>query len=245
MRHSPFIAVVPLVLTCALLAGCADRPAVVYEPPIEMDDVAAGLAAPDNGFALVADDQSHGRFACALAVARLMPQDANGHFEMVLEDMRPAEESHWAERMRGVASIRELVFLNRRSIRPFPPTVERLCQTALDLRARLLLVYAPNGLGPNSAQVFGVLYDARFCKPLATLHASSLLLNEDGEEVSVAHEKGDWRECDARYQAQRNFEAYALDCLRALIELDEAPPTTQPHRWHKPLSERWWLPDRD
>jgi hypothetical protein len=66
---------------------------------------------------------------------------------------------------------------------------------------------------------------------VATLRASAQFLDDEGNEQLVDDEEGDWRAYDAAYQAGRQFERYAVACLRAHVLADQSPPTTQPHRW--------------
>ena len=76
------------------------------------------------------------------------------------------------------------------SVVPDRPGPDTLRAAAAARNATLMLLYAPNRYGPNSAQVLGVLYDVPSGQPLATLHASATLLDEEGEEVSVTWGSG-------------------------------------------------------
>lgn len=224
-------------------SGChEERVAFVYEPPLTIDDLARGLEAPNNAFLLLSNTVTTGRFASPLAIAKLEPrQDHLNGAALEFVQMKPNEEAYWTEQMRGVIALQELIFLRPRTTKPEGQTLEALCGAARRLEAPLLLIYAPNALGPNSAQVFGVLYDTATHRPLATLHASSTFLDTEGMEVSPDEEEGDFRQVDAHYQAQREFEKHALACMRAVIHLDHSAPTTQPHGWDQPFLERWWI----
>ena len=225
--------------------GCAEKPVeVTYDPPLEMSALAPALPAPDNAYMMLNSVETAGRFACPLAVAKLANDPLAGTRELTLQTTCPEEEAQWTERFRGVSAIRELVFLRPLDIKTYISQYTGLFAAARRLDVPLLLVYAPNGYGPNSAQVLGVLYDTATEQPLATLHAAARYLNEEGLETSPDFEKGDHRDTDARYRAQRAFEGHALACVRDLIEHDAPSPTTQPHRWQKPLIERWWLRSR-
>jgi hypothetical protein len=235
---------VPLVLF-VLLSGCHERrQPVAYGLPLDMNELAAGLPAPDNDFALLVDQQTSGRFGCPVAIAKLTSGTHAGD-PLALTALHSNEQAYWTEQMRGVAAIQKLVFLRPRSIRPEEQSLATLCDTAQRLGAPLLLMYAPRPLGPNSARVLGVLYEAQSRQPLATVCATARLLDDDGEEVSPNDEPGDRRAADAGYQAQRKFESYTLVCLRELIHRDARPATTQPHKWRQPLMERWWMARRD
>lgn len=244
MPRSVVIAVAILGL-CLMPTGCAKKtPPIVYEPPLTMADLLPGQEAPDNTFELLAEVHTAGRFACGMAVAKFHSEENDDGPTLTLVPLTSAEQARWTEQMRGVAAIRELTFLRPRSVRLDGQSIESLCDAALRLNSSLLLVYAPNGLGPNSAQVYGVFYDTQSQRPLAMLHTSSLFLDEEGLETSPNDRESDEREVDARYQAQRRFEHQVLACLRDMIHEDEAVPTTQPHKWEKPFIERWWVPQR-
>jgi hypothetical protein len=227
----------------ASLCGCGRPTAIMYEPQLQMDDLAPGLQAPDNAYVLLTDQPTHGRFACGLAVAKFAPAHGDGPLELVA--LKPNEQAYWAEKLTGISAIRELAFLTPVNTRSRGQGVEALCATAQRLEASLLLVYAPNRFGINSAQVLGVLYDVQERTPLATLHTSAQILDEDGEEEPLAEKRGDQREIDAAYCAPRAFEAQTVACLLELVGRDMPTATTQPHRWQVPeFDERWWIPSR-
>ena len=141
------IHVLTMLLMASALAGCAHKHhEVVYEPPRTMADLAPGLAAPDNGFMLLTDRVTQGRFACQIAIAKMIPQDA-AEGELLLVALRPSEEAAWADQLRGVAAVQDLQFLRPLSLRPEGQSTINLCQSARRLGAPLLLVYVPNGLG--------------------------------------------------------------------------------------------------
>ena len=220
------------------LAGCNERPHMAYDRPARLEQLAAGLPAAENAFRLLTDEPTVGRFACTLAIARFVVQDEGG---LALVAMTPTEQAYWTEQMRGVAKLQDVVFLRPRSTRPEGDSTAVLCDTARRFGAPLLLIYAADALGPNSAQVLGVLYESATQRALATLHASSRMVDEEGQEESPDKKRGDHRGEDARCQAQRQFEAHTLACLRELMHHDSRPATTQPHKWDQPFIERWWI----
>ncbi|MEW6198906.1 MAG: hypothetical protein AB1601_09610 [Planctomycetota bacterium] len=233
-----------LLIVAGMLTGCQEPPPAVvrYEPPLRMDDLEAGLTFQPNGFQLLTDDTTTGRFPCPLAIAKYVPREVDTGGELQFCPLTPLEQAWWTEQVRGVNAIRDVIFLRPLSTRPAGQGLAALCDTAARLGAPWLLVYAPNGLGPNSAQVLGVLYDTSPPRALATLHAETVVVDALALETSPYQETGDQRDRDARYQVQRRFERLLLECLHALIQRDAPPTTTQPHKWDKPLLERWWLP---
>ncbi len=238
MRAALSIRMLPLVITIVLL-GCAPDAPRVYERQLQMRELAADVAPVDNTYRLDVIDDTQGRFACSLAIAKLVPSEADA---VNLVKMTPAEEARWVNAFCGFTELRDLQFLSPLSVIPEAPGTGSLRAAAAAREASLMLLYAPNRYGPNSAQVLGVLYDVPSGRPLAALHASAKYLDQDGEEVSVDRETGDLRDHDAAYQASRAYEQHLVHCLGEMIRHDSAAPTTQPHRWETPPAQRWWLP---
>lgn len=231
-----------------LLAACREERPITYGPPANIHQLAAGLPNPDDGFVLLAAAPTEGRFGCALAVAKMTPEPGSPNVpaagDLLLAALRSNEEAYWAESLRGVGAIQRFVFLRPRSTRPDGHDTATLCDASARLGATLLLVYTPRQLGPNSAHVLGVLYNTETHEPLATVRASSRLLDDEGEEVSPGRKRGDRREEDAFYRVQREFEDHTLACLRELIHLD-APQAPEQHKWGQPFIERWWIENRN
>ncbi|MGD8452884.1 MAG: hypothetical protein PVJ57_13775 [Phycisphaerae bacterium] len=224
-----------------LLAGCQTGHRVAYEARLEMTSLHAGLPMPDNSFTQLTGGQTQNRFPCPLAIARLVPGKDAEEGALVTAKMTPAEQSAWAEAFRGFSAIRHLVFLAPRSLLPDGrDDMQALLAAAGRINAPLLLVHVVNRYGPNSAQVFGVLYDVASGSPLATVGASQRILDEDGDEVALDNEHEDLREMDARYQATRSFETYTVACLREQVGLDVPPEHPLEHDWF-PIYPRYQM----
>jgi hypothetical protein len=220
------------------LTGCAttEKP-VAYDPPLVVEDFAANYDFPEEGFRLLAD-ASTGRFATALAISRYSTrQDPFGCDVMVHEcGLSPREQAYWVSTFRGAQKVRSLVFLSPTTLQVAAPGKSARCITADALGAKLLLEYVPTRLGPNSAEIMGVIYDAKTAEPVATLRASRVIVGTAGYEVppgELADEQDadDVRPYDAYYQASRAFEQSAYDAVAQLIQLDEPLPQKERHRW--------------
>jgi len=229
----------PLVLA-ALVLGCRQPAATTYEPRMDLDDLVPGLDSPSNGYLLLTDEKTQGRFACGLAIAKFAP--VNGEGPLQLTPVKANEQAYWTEQLTGVSAVRDLAFLTPISTRPDGQAPAALCALAGRLNASLLLIYAPNRFAPNAAQVFGVLYDVERRSPIATLHTSIEFDEESGIAEPPDDEQGDHRDIDAAYQAPRAFEEQTLACLRELTTRDAFLPTTQPHKWQ--TRDRWWIPTK-
>jgi hypothetical protein len=230
------------LLALSVLTGCQHAGPVAYQPPIRIDALSAGLDAPDNAYRLLTAEQTEGRFACGLAIARLGLRQEGPDGPPQVVTMQPREQAFWGETFLGVRTIRDLSFLSPISLRPEQEGIAGLCVAARRSGATLLLVHWPNVLGTNSSEVLGVLYDVGTHTPLATLHASARCTNSDGVEESPDDEIGDHREADAGFQAVRAFQQRTRTCLIELAELDAPVPTPQPHEWDTERDLRWWLP---
>nr|HPM25198.1 hypothetical protein [Phycisphaerae bacterium] len=130
-----------LLTMLGLWAGCHEsQPQLTVEPRLDMSDLAAGLSSVESGFTLLADQQTEGRFSCALAIAKFVASDNGQHGALEFVTLQPNEESYWLEQMRGVLAVQELVFLRPRTTRPEGQSVAALCDAARRLKAPLLLV---------------------------------------------------------------------------------------------------------
>lgn len=214
------------------LVGCAAHH-TSFERPVALSELAAGLPTPTNDFQLVAHQASVGRFACGLALAKLVvPPTSDAPLQLVASES--TEQAWWTEQLRGVTAIRELIFLRPTAIRGDGEGIPALCAAARSMAAPLLLVYVPNHIAPYTAQVLGIIYDTESEQPLATLHAAA-------NDTAGAAENDDDELDAAPLLAARQFERHTLGCLSVLTKQDSPPTTTQPHQWQQPLIERWWL----
>jgi len=231
----------PIALLLTLLGGCHSPPASRYEPRLTMDRLVAGVEPPEDTFTLLVERETKSRFPCSLVIGKLTVSRADPTGPLVLLEMTPADEALWSEAFRGLAAVRDLLFLRPRNAVPSDePDVDALLDAAQRLGAPLLLLHVVNRFAPNSAQVLGVLYDVPERHPLATIRTVGQYLDEDGEEEPPEKGRGDQRETDARYQAIRQFERQVVACLRAQIRMDRPPPKPEPHRW-TPLYLYDWI----
>lgn len=229
------------VVTLLVLAGCTgEKPPAAYDRPVMVAAFESGAPTPDNAYTLLVDEPTTGRFTCSLAVARYAPTEDG--IELVA--IRQRDQSYWTQQFRGVDAIRDVLFVDPFATRPFGQDLTAVRDAARKLNARLLLLHAPTRTGPNSAAVIGVLYDVDSLTLLATLHASAQFLDDEGEEPDLDASKGDKRNRDALFQAQRRFESHTLECIHALLLRDQQPATTQPHRWHQPFLDPHSPPPR-
>lgn len=228
--------------TLAALAGCADKPPVSYQRPVELSELtthlqAAQIAAPQGGHVMLSSETTTGRFACDLAIARFEPDAAGG---LVLALPRPADQARWTETLRGIREIRGVSFLTPRSTKLDGDALDALCAVARRQGAPLLLAYADAQTGATAGQTAGVVYSSETGAALAAVRAAGA-----SADPELAEREGDHRGEDGRFQAQRRFEHSALECVRTLIHADQPAPTTQPHVWQQPMVERWWIRRRN
>lgn len=239
----------PIVLAVGLLVGCAhkDGAPVTYDPPACLNDVSADLAAaessvPPDGYRILTNEATAGRFACDVAVARFGRQTVGDGTTVQLVAPTPAEQAYWAQRFRGVRQVRALTFLTPKTVRLDGDSVEALCAAAAELGAPLLIVYARSVTGPNAANVVGVVYRTSDAAVLATMRSQGEGPATLGEDDKLLDDTpGDHRDVDERFQVQRRFEDHAFACIRDLVHADRPAPSTQPHDWQQPFVERWWM----
>jgi hypothetical protein len=227
------------VIALCVVAGCAKEPVpVAYAPRVTVADFAGELPMPQDGYQMLVQEPTTGRFTCGLAVARLRADSEDGAPVISVGALSPAEQAYWVETFRGVAALTDTSFLAPVTLKAEPEPLTALCRAAGTLGAKLLLVYVPGQIGPNSAEVLGVLYDVPTQRPLATLHRTMTIRNEEGVELPAVElvrdtkPRQELREHDAYYQTGRAFEQLTLQCVRELLQVDTPPSSTQPHRWH-------------
>ncbi len=226
------------VMLC--FAGCrAPLPPPACDARVDFTVFGPDVPRTENGYRLVGDHPTQGRFPCTLAIARL--ERASGSTDaFAVVDVSPFEQAHWVETFRGCRPIRDLCFLSARQVKLAGDPITGLLTAARGIQAQLLLLHVPNHYAPHTVQVIGVVYEVASGRPLAALHAESDLppLEED-EPLDELH--GDHRAVDPRYQAARQFEQTALACVGAQVNLDHVPADKQPHRW-LPLYPYCWQP---
>lgn len=226
-----------LIAVTGLLGGCATTPPRAYDAPVNLADFARELKVPDEGYLLFASE-TEGRFPCTLAVSKLTTrQDPFGCGVMIHEcGLEPAEQARWTTTFRGSSQIRDLVFLTPITLQPGEADRSARCVTADRLGAPLLLEYVANQLGPNSAELTGIIYDTATCDVLATLNVYRVQTDAAGIEqppgvIAEEREVTDARPFDAFHQAREAFHQAARAAVVELIALDSRPERKQGHRW--------------
>jgi hypothetical protein len=251
----------------ALLATCACRsnpPA--REEQLVVADLAAGIDDPDNDCVVLVTGSCGVRFPATLAIAELSAIAAKGGPEtdaakpasdsvspahpyanappdcgFQLRAVSPADQGRWVEAFRGVVSIRDLRFLSPVDLKCRGECLPALVSAAQRAGAGLLLTYAPNRCGPNSARSPGIIYGVQARQPVAKLQAQMQFLNDEGVECAVDDQPGDYREEDAVFQTAREFERRCVACICELARQTPTDTTLQPHRWI-PLYPYCWQP---
>jgi hypothetical protein len=226
-----------LIAVTGLLGGCATAPPRAYDAPVNLADFARELKVPDEGYLLFAR-ATEGRFPCTLAVSKLTTrQDPFGCGVMIYEcGLEPAEQARWTTTFRGSNQVRDLVFLTPITLQPAEADRSARCVTADRLGAPLLLEYVANQLGPNSAELTGIIYDTATCEVLATLNVYRVQTDAKGIEQPpgvIAEERAvaDARPFDAFHQAREVFHQAARAAVQELVALDNRPERKEQHRW--------------
>lgn len=246
----PLIGLIALTL---LGNGCADEPEIVlYSPPVQLTDFSDPLPLPEEGFLLLQDSDTTGRFSCAMALVKIEALAEEIDFEIQVAPFSMNEQAYWTETYRGINGITDLVFIGPTTVKAAPRPLSVLCDAASGHGAQLLLAYAPAQIGPNSAHLVGVMYDTERCAALATFRETLTLRNGEGDEITAEElsleRELPRREVDAYYIASRRFEDATLMLMRELLLMD-SPGERQDQRWGPPVrlrpyhqSTQFWPP---
>lgn len=214
------------------LAGCGREMKGYTGPVLAPADLGLSEAVcPAEGFRIIRDQPSTGRFPGAMAVIRLEPaenpgpEDPRWRVGTLLEE----QGAYWNSLFNATPEIRELMILNRRTPWVRGAGIEALAATAQRLSARLCLVYGPAQAQPEEAALMGNLLDSQTGESLACVSATAT--PADFEAARPDRQSGDQRHRDVEYLAARKFETLVKQCVIELIRRDATPTTTRPSPW--------------
>lgn len=223
---------VPLTIVSALAAaagtGCTqpkEQP-WVPQPRVARDHLCTTpLAFPEDGFTLVSDLPSNGRFPSALAVSRVAVRGdvSGGHQPGAYIPSKPRNEYlQWNAAFDDQMALSEVFPIAQRDLGGGPAAPDQIVAACHALHARLALVYGINELSPTEAEMIGVLYETENAKPVATFHAFAKSVPPGPDQKP---EQLDLWTHDARALVRQRFEQHVYDCVRTLIRQDT--PTTE------------------
>jgi len=225
---APLTVIITSALTLAAGVGCAHKKEQPWtpQPRVAWDHLCTvPLRFPQNGFMLVSDAQSHGRFPAALAVSRVAVRGdvGRGQKHSAYIPAKPKNEYlQWNAAFDDQMALSEVFPIANRDLGGGPAAPDLIVAACHALHARLALVYAVNELSPTEAEMIGVLYETDKAEPVATFHAFARSVPPGPEQKP--EEVDPWTH-DARALVRERFEQHVYQCMRTLIRQDI--PTTE------------------
>lgn len=220
--------IIAFAFTLAVGVGCAQKQARPWtpQPRVAWDHLSTTpVFFPENGFTLVSEEKSLGRFPAALAVSRVAVRGdvGGGQKHSTYIPAKPKNEYlQWNAAFDDQMALSEVFPIANRDLGGGPAEPEQIVAACHALHARLALVYAVNELSPTEAEMIGVLYETDKAKPIATFHAFAKSLPPGPEQKPG--EVDPWTH-DARALVRQRFERHVYECMRTLIRQDI--PTTE------------------
>lgn len=236
-----------LIIGLAGVTGCSkpEPPPLAYAGPT-LAAADFGLAEPvqpdENGFSLLDDRASQGRFPAALGVVRLdkpSPLFVTDDHLFVAErgwevaTLKEEEAAYWNGLLKTIPQSRAVHVLDRRSMISPDCGLEEVIDAARRLELELCLIYGPRLVEDDCAGLGGVIFEVATGEPLAYVQSRAGGL--DFEPPRPDRSKYDRSHQDVNYLAARRFEREVRKCFLALIARDQPAAATQPSPWRTSL----------
>lgn len=237
-----------LAAILALAAGCA-APKQSVLTAVETED--AGLTAADlgasgpaiegDGYRLLSNERTSGRFPCSVAVTKLK-KSSSGTKERPFEvaPIRAPAASRWNTLLDLDPLVREVAILSKYGLPLKSVSIDDLLKESSRLGYALTMVYSESGDEGYASEQVGVFWDNRTRTALAVFQ-SSATGDPNAKIVEGTPEQEDPRILVAGFMAGRALHHAARSALWELAGQDERSTTTQPSPWN---GERPYVPMR-
>jgi len=216
-----------------------DRPATFSLTAEDLGLTAEEL--PREGYRLLKDEPTSGRFPTGMAVAQLIAARHSWDSEAYprLAELGGEEAVGWNELTDDLPLVREVLLSGSHAASPDRPTLDDYIRTAATVGCSMLLAYTQCGDPAYDATLSGVLIDTSNGAPLASFRAAACVTPEE-YEACIEIEPQDERWCRAEFLARRDFTRYVRLALEDLMHRDSPAAATQPSPWltDRPLYPR-------
>jgi hypothetical protein len=229
------------------LGGCAAREQEDWSSTAQVrwSDVGGASHAPvSDGFVLLSETPTTGRFPATLAVTRVAVREAEDSpkRERYLTSKPHNEFLEWNSALDNQMAIASVFPIWQRDLGGGPVELGQVLAAFRALGGTVGLIYAGNRTSATEAEMFGILYDTESTRPLAAIHASAASLPEEEEDGTEARPHI-WQR-DARALVRAEFSGLVHACMRELIVRDvpervDVPPGWKPEHRYPPVE---WPP---
>lgn len=233
MLRSRLVVLVLVVLF--VCSGCRAEKRVTPwapQPQVHWTHVStAGVPHVQEGYRILKTGPTEGLFPASMAVTRLgvdvIGDEGKVTRPYLLTDPRN-EFLRWNRAFDDLLAVGEVfpvVELDLGGGVADPSQIVAACRA---LGAKLGLIYAVNERSPNSAEMFGVLYETGSARPLAVLHAQAT--SAPVTERQAEDDVDPWK-TQARALVREKFESRLHACVHELIHRDKAELIEAPAGW--------------
>ena len=184
------------------------------------------------GYRILVPEPTKGLFPASMAVTRVAVEAANDEMPIphstLLTDPRN-EFLQWNRALDDQMAISEVFPVRSRDLGGGEADPQQILAAFRALHARLGLVYAVNELSRTESEMFGVLYDTKSSRPVASFHTQAV--SAIPPERESCQEPADMWETDSRALVRERFERLVHACIRELILRDEPETVEPPPGW--------------
>lgn len=218
-----------IALTPILLMGCANanKNLEVWKPQpiVQWEDVSTRSIIPvRQGYQIQLPMPTRGFFPLSMGVTRVTIQQGDMDYppanttRALVTDPRN-EFLRWNQSLDDLMAISEVFPVTMRDLGGGPTHPEQILAAFSGLHAGMGLVYAVNELSRHKIEMFGVLYDAKNERPIASLHTQAE--SEPSLIGAGKHEAVDLWVNDGRAKVREQFEQLLHACIYELIHQDQ------------------------
>lgn len=202
---------------------------------------ATGPAIENDGYRLLSNQRTNGRFPCSVAVTRLK-KSAAGTQERPYEiaPIRAPAASRWNNLLELDPLVREVGILGKYGLPLKSVSIADLLKESDRLGYALTVIYSESGDEGYVSEQVGVMWDNRSHTPLAVFQ-SSATGDPEAKIKKDTPESEDPRILVAGFMAGRALHQLAASALWELAAQDDRSTTTQPSPWN---GERPYMPMR-
>jgi hypothetical protein len=223
------------LVALTFLGGCnaEKRKEVWIAPPrVDWEHVSTiPVCAVDEGYRILKRDPTSDIFPASIGVTRIAIEVTDERAQttkpLLLTDPRN-EFLQWNRAFDDLMAISEVFPIVNRDLGGYEADPAQIIAATRALHAKLGMVYAVNELSPTQAEMFGVIYDTKTARAIATIHAREE--SEPPPEVDPDEDPDLWK-TDARALVRQEFERRVQACMREMIERDVRTTTKVPEGW--------------
>jgi len=225
------------VLLPGLLTGCTSNitKTEVWKPLplVQWEDISMNPIIPvRQGYQIQIPLPTRGVFPLSMGVTRVALREGDilappGSTPRELVADPRNEFLQWNRSLDDLLAVSDVFPVSQRDLGGGPIHPQQIMASFRALNAGMGLVYAVNELSRHQLEMFGVLYDTKQQRPIASIHTQTES-NEDLLEAEKVDKPVDLWKHDARAKVREQFEQLLHACVHELIHQDELEMTAVP-----------------